>query len=84
MQPIQDLLNRIHWDPHFGEGRFELAFVDHRVPGLVRLAFDKLCFAPGDHYFFQYFDEEGVVHNVPFHRIKAVYKNGELIWQRKH
>ena len=84
MQPIHELLNRIHWDPKFGEGRFELAFLDHLEQELVRLPFEQIQFAPGDHYFFHYLDAEGVAHSVPFHRIKAVYKNGALIWQRTH
>jgi uncharacterized protein (UPF0248 family) len=84
MQPIQELLNRIHWDPEFGRGRFELAFLDHAARDLVRLPFDKVSFAPGDHYFFHYLDEDGLAHSVPFHRIKAVYKNGERIWHREH
>ena len=84
MQPIHELLNRIHWDPDFGVGRFELAFLDHTARELVRMPFDKLSFVPGDHYFFHYLDEEGAAHSVPFHRIKSVYKNGELIWHREH
>lgn len=84
MQPIHELLNRIHWDPEFGQGRFELAFLDHKAQALVRLPFEAVSFAPGDHYFFHYLDEDGLPHSVPFHRIKAVYKNGELIWQRSH
>jgi len=82
VQPIQELLNRIHWDPEFGRGHFELAFLDHVQEGLVRLPFESLSFIPGDHYFFYYLDTDGISHNVPFHRIKAVYKNGELIWHR--
>jgi uncharacterized protein (UPF0248 family) len=84
MQPIQDLLNRIHWDPEFGQGQFELAFLDHREQDLVRMPFAAVFFVPGDHYFFHYVDADGLAHHVPFHRIKAVYKNGELIWRRHH
>jgi len=84
MQPIQDLLSRIHWDPEFGQGRFELAFLDHREQDLIRLPFNQIQFVPGDHYFFHYLDEEGVSHSVPLHRIKSVYRDGKLIWQRTH
>ena len=82
MQPIHELLNRIHWDSDFGEGDFELGFLDRFEDQIVRLPFSKIAFAPGDHYFFHYMDEDGVQHNVPYHRIKAVYKNGKLIWRR--
>jgi len=84
MQPIQDLLNRIHWDPAFGQGRFELAFIDHTSRQLVRLSWEAITFVPGDHYFFHYQDSDGFAHSVPLHRIKVVYKNGAPIWQRQH
>lgn len=83
MQPIQKLLNRIHWDPEFGQGKFELAFLDRIEHKLIRLPFGKIVFVEGDHYFFYFLDEEGIEHSVPFHRIKSVYKNGELIWHRE-
>ena len=84
MQPIQELLNRIHWDKDFGTGDFELSFLDHVENRLVKLPFHEISFISGDHYFFHYIDEEGVDHSVPFHRIKAVYKNGARIWFREH
>lgn len=84
MLPIHELLNRIHWDPEFGRGEFELCFLDRIEAQLIKLPLAEITFIPGDHYFFYYLDEEGAEHSVPFHRIKAVYKNGELIWQREH
>lgn len=84
MQPVHELLNRIHWDAEFGKGEFELGFLDHMEQQLIRLPFREISFFPGDHYFFHYLDAEGEEHSVPFHRIKAVYKNGELIWHREH
>ena len=83
MQPVHELLNRIHWDAEFGKGEFELWFLDHVEQQLIKLPFHEITFVPGDHYFFHYLDEEGREHSVPFHRIKAVYKNGELIWHRE-
>ncbi len=29
-------------------------------------------------------DADGYAHEVPFHRVRDVYKNGELIWHREH
>ena len=84
MQTINELLNRINWDPEFGEGEFELAFLDRVEQGMVRLPIREISFVRGEHFFFYYFDDENVEHSVPFHRIKAVYKNGECIWHREH
>ena len=33
---------------------------------------------------FQVTGDEGEVHTVPLHRVKEVYRNGELIWHREH
>ncbi len=79
---------RIHWDKEFGKAEFELWFLDHAMghegEQLVKLKLHEITFLPGDHYFFYYMDDQGTEHNVPLHRIKAVYKNGELIWHREH
>lgn len=84
MQPIHELLNQIRWDKEFGKGYFELGFLDHVEEKIIRLPFRNIVFVQGDHYFFHYVDEDNIEHNVPFHRIKTVYKNGELIWHREH
>ena len=84
MQPIHELINRIHWDADFGKGEFEFWFLDHVADQLVKLPFHEISFVPGDHYFFHYMDDQGQTHDVPYHRIKAVYKNGECIWHREH
>ncbi len=80
MQPIHELLNRIYWDSEFGKGMFELWFLDRVEAQLIKLAFDEITFISGDYYL----DEENEEHCVPLHRIKAAYKNGEVIWQRQH
>jgi len=84
MQPIQELIDRIHWDPEFSQGDFEIGFLDKLEHREIRMPFDTLHFEKGDHFFFYFLDSEGVEHQVPFHRIKSVYKNGELIWHREH
>lgn len=84
MQPIHELLNRIQWDPEFGEGYFELGILDKVENKIIRLPLNQVVLVSGDHFFFHYMDAEGIEHDVPFHRIKSVYKNGELIWHREH
>ena len=84
MQPIHELLNRIHWDPEFGQGDFELGFLDKVDHKIILMPLSKVVFQSGDHFFFHYLDEDGIQHDVPFHRIKSVYRNGELIWHREH
>lgn len=84
MIPIQDILNRIHWDPEFGRGEFVIGYYDRIEDDIVKVPLRELYFDPEDHFSFQLLDTEGEVHSVPFHRIKALYRNGELIWHREH
>lgn len=84
MQSIQDLLNRIRWDPEFSQGDFEIGFLDHCEDHEIRIHFKAMGFDTQDHFFFHYFDKEGVEHDVPLHRIKSVYQDGQLIWHREH
>jgi uncharacterized protein (UPF0248 family) len=42
MTPIQDLLNRIQWDPQFGQGRFVIRYFDRVRDQIVRVPFTGL------------------------------------------
>jgi len=82
MMPIQDLLHRIRWDPEFGRGEFVIGYYDRLEHEIIRVPFLQVAFpkdAPG---VFELVDQEGQTHTIPLHRVKAVYKNGELIWHR--
>ena len=83
MIPIQDVLNRIRWDPDFAQGEFTIAYYDRIKKDLVTVPLKATQFTQGDRYFaFQFLDDEGEGHSVPFHRIREVRKDGEVIWQR--
>lgn len=82
MIPIQDLLNRIIWDKEFGQGSFEIGYYDRIKDAIIIVSFQQLAFTPGDHFSFHLFGEDGEALSVPFHRVREVYKDGELIWQR--
>jgi uncharacterized protein (UPF0248 family) len=84
MQPIHELLNRILWDPEFGDADFELGFYDRIEDEVVRLPLRRIVRVRGESGAFHYIDDEGEAHSVPLHRIKDVYRNGELIWHREH
>ncbi len=82
MIPIQELLSRIRWDPEFGQGEFVIGYYDRMRKTLTRAPLRELHFEPGDHYSFRFVDAAGEAHDVPLHRIREVYRNGELIWHR--
>lgn len=84
MIPIQDLLNRIRWDETFAKGEFIIGYYDRVEEHIIRVPFRELFFPEGDHFAFQLVDDEGETHSIPYHRVKEVYKDGELIWHREH
>lgn len=81
MIPIHELLHRIRWDPVFGRGRFEIAYVDHASDALVRVPLDTLRVDPNEPFGFEIAgsDDERF---IPFHRVREVYRDGERIWHR--
>jgi uncharacterized protein (UPF0248 family) len=84
MMPIQDLLNRIRWDKAFGRVDFRIGYYDRIQHSLVLKALVDIRFPEDSHNVFEWNDSEGETHTIPLHRIKAVYRNGELIWRRTH
>jgi uncharacterized protein (UPF0248 family) len=83
MQPIHELLNRIHWDPEFGRGQFEIGYYDRMAERIIRVPFNEVTQLPGNNFCFHIFDEDGISHSIPLHRVREVYKDGELIWKRE-
>jgi uncharacterized protein (UPF0248 family) len=82
MQPLQDLLHRIRWDPDFGKGRFALGYRD-RVTRQDRIVpFASVSFDPARPGFFSMQDEDGIVRHIPLHRVRTVFKDDAVIWQR--
>lgn len=82
MVSIVDLLNRIRWDEAFGKGSFAIGYEDHMLEGYVYVPFEEIIFEEGDHFAFQLKNEKGELITIPFHRVREVHKDGELIWQR--
>ncbi|MGZ4960071.1 MAG: DUF504 domain-containing protein [Methylomonas sp.] len=84
MIPIQELLSRIRWDEEFGHAEFRIGYYDRMEHSLVQTSLAEIEFPKESHGVFECTDSEGQTHTVPLHRIKEVYRNGELIWQRTH
>jgi uncharacterized protein (UPF0248 family) len=81
VQPLHELLDRIKWDPTFGRGRFALGYYD-RVARRERVVpFDSVTVDP-DTRSFAACDEDGLVVQIPLHRVRTVYRDGQAIWQR--
>jgi uncharacterized protein (UPF0248 family) len=82
MQPLQDLLHRIRWDPEFGKGSFALGYYDRVDRAEQIVPFSAITFAAAGPDTFSVEDEDGVVRHIPLHRVRTVYKDGSVIWQR--
>ena len=84
MIPIHKLLDRIRWDKDFGQGRFEIGYYDRHEDAIERVELQSVLFpASGERHVFELTDETGIVRRIPFHRIREVYRDGRLIWQRE-
>jgi uncharacterized protein (UPF0248 family) len=81
MIPIQDILHRIQWDPMF-KGDFVIGYHDRVAHCIVRVPFQRLHIEKGQHFSFEAVEDNGTVHTVPFHRVREVWRDGELIWRR--
>ena len=82
MIPIQDLLNRIIWDTAFSQGSFEIGYYDRVEDRIIKVALQQIELIKGDHFTFKLIDQYGETCSIPYHRIREVYKDGQLIWSR--
>jgi uncharacterized protein (UPF0248 family) len=84
MMPIHELLSRIRWDKAFGQADFEIGYYDRVGDRIIRVPMREIFFEPSDHFAFDLYDHEGELHSIPLHRVKQVFRDGELIWHREH
>jgi uncharacterized protein (UPF0248 family) len=82
MQPLQDLLHRIRWDPVFGRDDFTLAYYDRVAKAEQTVTLADISFDPERPRTFSLRGTDGLVHNIPLHRVRSVSRDGRVIWQR--
>lgn len=82
MIPIQELLSRIRWDPAFGHADIVIGYCDRVDRRIVKLPLARIAFGPDSHSSFEAVAADGSVHSVPYHRVREIYRDGELIWRR--
>ena len=83
MITIEALLQRIRWDPVFGQGRFTIAWYDRLQQRLICVPLEQIHLERGNHFSLTAVEPDGSVHAVPFHRVREVRREGVLVWQRK-
>lgn len=83
MTPIHELLARIRWDSEFGAAQFVIGYYDRVTRAQVKLPLERIRFEPGEGFAFEAAADDGTMHTVPYHRVRSVWRNGELIWHRR-
>ncbi len=82
MIPIQELLSRIRWDPAFEHAKIVVGYYDRVDKQIVKVPLARIEFASDCRSSFEAIAADGLVHSVPYHRVREVYRDGELIWHR--
>jgi len=82
MIPVHSLLDRIRWDPEFGRADFTIGYYDRIKHRVVQVPFARIQRDRADHFAFTAVEADGSTHEVPLHRVREVFRNGELIWRR--
>lgn len=84
MIPIQEQLNRLRWDSAFAKGDFVIGYYDRVERKIIQVPLQQVHITSGDHFSCQVTDRYSYAHDVPFHRIKEVRKDGQIVWHREH
>lgn len=82
MTPIHELLARLRWDAAFARSRFVIGYRDRIERKVIYADLREVARDADNPAFFDLLAEEGVARSVPLHRVREVWRDGELIWQR--
>jgi uncharacterized protein (UPF0248 family) len=82
MITIEALLQRIRWDPGFGHGTFTIGYYDRLQRRVIIVPLEQIHLAPGNHFSFTAVESDGTAHDVPFHRVRELQRDGVRVWQR--
>jgi len=82
MQPIHELLARIRWDAEFARSRFVIGYWDRVAGQVLHADLREIAWDADNPSIFHLTDEDGVDHGIPFHRVREVWRDGALVWER--
>ncbi|WP_455196861.1 DUF504 domain-containing protein [Kaarinaea lacus] len=82
MQTAQEILNQIRWDERLATDEFVIGYFDRVADQIIKVAFREIRFPEDHHFQFELIDEEGELRSIPYHRVREIYQNGQLIWRR--
>lgn len=82
MLPIHKLLSQLRWDPRYRSGRYVLGYYDRVVRRVLHVPFALIRFPTDAPREFDLWDEYGAHHRIPFHRVRQVFRDRRLLWER--
>ena len=82
MIPIHKLLDRIRWDTEYAKADFKIGYYDRIEGKIIIVPITQVCFESSNHFSLDVLDDSTELHMIPLHRIRQVYKDDELIWER--
>ena len=82
MLTAQEILNQIRWDERLTADAFVIGFYDRVEDKIIKVAFSEIRFPEDHHFQFEIIDDEGELRSIPYHRVREIYRNGQLIWHR--
>jgi len=54
----------------------------YETAGEILVVDAGLAFPRDEHFAFEAVEDDGSTHSIPYHRVRAVWRDGELIWSR--
>ena len=82
MIPINQVLSKIRWDEEYSKGhRFEIGYLDKVLGASVTVLVTDIILEKGNSFSFTIMNENEEI-TIPFHRVRTVYCDGKIIWDR--
>ncbi len=82
MQPLHELRHRIRWDAEFGRGEFALGYYDRVLGEELVIPFSSVGLDTSGRPALPFTDPGEATQRLPLHRVRTVYKNGQVTWKR--
>ena len=70
------------WKNHKSQLHSPIGYFDRYEVVLHRVALQEVAFPEDDRHTFEVVDESGQARRIPFHRVREVVKDGQIIWRR--
>ena len=81
MIPITKLLSKIKWDEKENQEDYEIGYLDRVRDIMIKVPVSDIEL--DDKFSFKKYDNMGREHEIPFHRIKVVWKKNNKVCERK-